>query len=124
MLNYAGPNMGPAGPVTNQLPPATPGTIPSGVPGIAPNPAPLPPTPIHHHAIHVHAGPHPSALAAILRHMSPSAGAPPPPPPPPEYGTTTQEDGSILLHLKNPDGTLGPIVKVLPAIKRPDEKAK
>lgn len=122
MLHYAGPNIGSTGPVTNMLPPAVPGTIPSGVPGISPSPIPLPP--VHTHAIHVHTGPHPAALAAILRRSSPGAGAPPPPPPPPDYGTTTQEDGSILLHLKNPDGSLGPIVKVLPPIKRPEANNK
>jgi hypothetical protein len=42
------------------------------------------------------------------------------PPAPPDYGVVTQEDGSILLHIKYPDGTLGPVVKVIPPIKRPD----
>ena len=32
MLNYMGPNIGSA-PVSAMLPPATPGTMPSGVPG-------------------------------------------------------------------------------------------
>ena len=32
MLNYLGPSIGPNGPITNQLPPVTPGTIPAGIP--------------------------------------------------------------------------------------------
>lgn len=35
-----------------------------------------------------------------------------------QYSAVTQEDGSILLHLKNPDGSLGPAVKIIPAIKK------
>jgi hypothetical protein len=34
-----------------------------------------------------------------------------------QYEAVTQEDGSILLHLKNPDGTRGPAVKIVPPIK-------
>jgi hypothetical protein len=34
-----------------------------------------------------------------------------------QYETVTQEDGSILLHVKNPDGTRGPAVKIIPPIK-------
>ena len=118
MLNYMGPNFGPA-PVSAMLPPATPGTIPSGVPGVSPNPAPLPPAPpIHAPAVQGKVSPHGAAIAAILRHANTGLGAAPPPPPP-EYGTTTQEDGSILLHIKGPNGALGPVVKVLPPIKTP-----
>ena len=120
MLNYMGPNIG-SGPVTNMLPPATPGTIPSGVPGIAQagGPSLPPPSPIMRHG---QSGPPPAALAAILNH--PGAGGPPPgPPPPPQYATVTQENGTILLHIKNPDGSLGPVVKVLPPIKLPGQGA-
>jgi hypothetical protein len=111
MLNYMGPNFG-SQPVAAGLPPATPGTIPSGVPGSTPTPAPLPATP----AIRGHSAPHANALAAILKHAA-GAGGTPPAPPHPDYQAVTQEDGSILLHLKLPNGGLGPVVKVLPPIK-------
>lgn len=35
----------------------------------------------------------------------------------PEYSSVTQEDGSILLHIKNADGSLGPVVKIVNPIK-------
>lgn len=38
-------------------------------------------------------------------------------PNPDQYATTTQQDGSILLHLKLPDGSLGPVVKIIEPIK-------
>ena len=118
MLNYLGPNIGPTGPVTNVLPPATPGTMPDGVPGLPTAPEPPPPIQLHG------APPPPSALAAIANRPSGGPNAAPvpaPPPPPPDYGTTTQDDGSILLHIRNPDGSLGPVVKVIPPIKRPGD---
>ena len=34
-----------------------------------------------------------------------------------QYVAVTQEDGSILLHMKRPDGSLGPAVKIVNAIK-------
>lgn len=34
-----------------------------------------------------------------------------------QYAAVTQEDGTILLHLRKPDGGLGPVVKVINAIK-------
>lgn len=34
-----------------------------------------------------------------------------------QYEAVTQEDGSVLLHLKNPDGSKGPAVKIIPPIK-------
>lgn len=118
-----GPNIGPA-PVSAMLPPATPGTMPSGIPGATISPAPLPPQPpIRPPGIHGQASPHAHALAAILRHATSGLPGAAPPPPPPEYGTTTQEDGSILLHIKGPDGKLGPVVKVIPPIKQPGAKA-
>lgn len=125
MLHYLGPNMGPQGPVGAQLPPATPGTMPQGVPGVPPNPAPIPPAQIHAPRastplMHPAASPHPGAplhaLAAILRHSTP--GPEHMAPPHPEYGTETQSDGSILLHVKGPNGSKGPVVKVIPAIKK------
>jgi hypothetical protein len=33
------------------------------------------------------------------------------------YDAETQSDGTILLRIKNPDGTLGPVVQHLPAPK-------
>ena len=119
MLNYLGPNFGSA-PAVSGLPPATPGTMPSGVPGAAILPTPLPPAPHGHPAhtaVHPRARVAASALAAILQHAA-NPSSPAAPPAPPEYGVQTQDDGTILLHLKNPDGTLGPVVKVIPAIKR------
>ena len=32
---------------------------------------------------------------------------------PPEYAAVTQADGSVLLHQKNPDGSLGVVVKII-----------
>ncbi len=116
MLNYLGPQLGGQGPVTAGLPPSVPGTMPDGVPGLPPTPSPISPQ---------GAPASPDALAAIMnRPQGSMSPAPAEPPPPPEYATTTQEDGSILLHLKNPDGTLGPVVKVIPPIKRPGDKAQ
>ncbi len=34
-----------------------------------------------------------------------------------QYEAVTQEDGSVLLHMKNPDGSRGPAVKIIPPIK-------
>jgi hypothetical protein len=34
----------------------------------------------------------------------------------PQYTAVTQEDGSILMHLNKPDGSPGPVVKVISAI--------
>lgn len=34
-----------------------------------------------------------------------------------QYVAVTQEDGTILLHMKRPDGSLGPAVKIVNAIK-------
>lgn len=34
-----------------------------------------------------------------------------------QYVAVTQSDGSILLHMKLPDGTTGPAVKIINAIK-------
>lgn len=114
MFNYLGPNTGPDS-LATKLPPATPGTIPDGVPGVPSTPAPLPPPlPIQGRAI-----PSPGILSAIQNNPAMPGQSAPEPPPPPEYGVTTQEDGSILLHVKYPDGTLGPVVKVIPPIKRP-----
>ena len=34
-----------------------------------------------------------------------------------QYEAVTQDDGSVLLHVKNPDGSRGPAVKIIPPIK-------
>jgi len=119
MLNYLGPNLGPQGPVTSGMPPAVPGTMPDGVPGLAPTPSLAGPAPS---PISPQGAPaSPDALAAIMN-RPPGAGSEAQEPPAlPDYGVVTQEDGSILLHLKNPDGTLGPVVKVIPPVKRPED---
>lgn len=128
MLNYLGPSIGPQGPVTNVLPPAQPGTMPSGVPGVRSGPPAPPPMPSGAPRPSLAAGPSPvmqrnvtppaGILAAILHHAASGAGGPPAQQPPhPKYVTTTQEDGSILLHVKGPHGP-GPVVKIIPPIKR------
>jgi hypothetical protein len=47
--------------------------------------------------------------------MPPGFGAPGPQDA--KYEAITQQDGSIVLHLKNPDGSLGPAVKIINPIK-------
>jgi hypothetical protein len=115
MLNYLGPSMGPQGPVSASLPPAVAGTMPAGIPGVTPSPAPMPPIQFHQHGGLT--GAPPAALAAIMKHNPGGPTAPPPPPPPSEYDVTTQADGSLLLHIRNPDGSLGPVVKVIGPVK-------
>jgi hypothetical protein len=56
------------------------------------------------------AGAVPGAPPAFLPPGSESGGLP-------EYITETQADGSILLRLKNPDGTPGVVMKVINAVK-------
>jgi len=34
-----------------------------------------------------------------------------------QYVAVTQEDNTVLLHIKRPDGSLGPVVKIVQAIK-------
>lgn len=107
MLHYAGPAIGPNGPVSASLPPTMPGTMPSAIPN-APSAGGPPPGAMPH------AGPSLSALAAIMQRPTGGLNAAQGPPPPPQYVATTQEDGSILLRIKNPDGSVGPVVKILP----------
>lgn len=57
----------------------------------------------------------PTSLASIL-----GASSFPPLPQPMDpsqlnYTTETQDDGSVLLRLKNPDGTPGRVVKIVPS---------
>lgn len=61
----------------------------------------------------------PSPMAGtIMPSMNP--GLPIPPPPGfaddlsmAKYEAVTQSDGSVLLHMKNPDGSLGPAIKII-----------
>lgn len=85
------------------LPPgAGPATMPGAVPGVPGTPLPNLPQPPS--VQDLPPGAIPGAPAPFL---PPGAGAPP------EYAAVTQEDGSVLLHLKNPDGSLGPAVKII-----------
>lgn len=84
-------------PMLPQMPPGGPGGRPP-LPGLGGPPPMLPPG----------AGMPPGAIAG-----APPAFLPPGPPAPPEYGTETQEDGSVLLFVKNPDGSRGPVRKIV-----------
>jgi len=66
-----------------------------GPPGLPPLPGPGAPIPLPN------SSPDMGALADAL----------------PQYLTETQSDGTILLRIKNPDGTPGVAVRVLPGIK-------
>lgn len=99
--------------VPGSPPPSLPGTLPAAVPpGLSSAPSAEGPV--------LRGGPpSPDVLSAI----SP-APVPVPLLPPgvaedaaPQYQAVTQEDGSILLHIKNADGSLGPAVKIVPPIK-------
>lgn len=109
MLNYLGPNIGPS-PVSATLPSGPPGTMPAGVPG-APSANPiwpnLPPN---------ITGPQAGAI-------SPAGPSGPPPAAPDDpsslqYETLTQQDGTVVLFMKNPDGSRGPAVKII-SVKAP-----
>jgi hypothetical protein len=85
-------------------------TMPGAVPGRGGPPAPMmPPLP---------PGAIPAAPAGVMP-MPPGAipaGASPflpPGSPEPEYGVRPQQDGTLVLYLKNPDGSEGPVLKVL-----------
>lgn len=91
----------------------SPGTMPAAIPG----------------AVMGSGSPSLGGLGGIPS-MSPPPGAIPGPPSPfmpPGFGApspadqkfeaVTQQDGSILLHVKNPDGSLGPAVKIVNPIK-------
>lgn len=122
MLSYLGPN-GPSGPLASALPAAMPGSMPDAVPGIPSANQPPPPMPPIHAApstpIHNKGNGHTpaSALAAIMRHAQNPGGPLAPTPPRAQYKAVTQADGSVLLHRMNPNGSPGPVVKVIPAIK-------
>lgn len=93
------PGIGGGLPMLPAMPPGGPGGHPpipglGGPPPQAPPPGLLPPGAI--------AGPRP--MPGLM---------PPGAPAPPEYVAITQEDGSVLLHIKNPDGSLGPAKKIV-----------
>lgn len=121
-FNYLGPNTGPST-VSGTLPSGVPGTVPAAIPGmsspanvgsVAPTGSIIPSRPI------IPQGPVPPALAAAIGQGGPSGPPPPPMPPEPheqQYGTTTQADGSILIYLKNANGSKGPVVTIIPFSK-------
>lgn len=114
MLNYLGPNLGPA-PVSAALPGGPPGTMPAGIPGA---PSPISPVP----KLNL---PTPGQAGAI----SPAGpGGPPAPSGQPQdpstlqYDTLTQQDGTVVIFMKNPDGSRGPAVKIV-SVKAPKAPA-
>lgn len=94
------------------MPGATqPGPMPGGMGGqVAPPAGSLPPLPPP-------MGLPPGAMGGMGAGMIPPPPAPPPTPADMKYEAVTQVDGSVLLHLKGPDGSLGPAVKIIPAPK-------
>ncbi len=100
MLNYLGAN------------PAPGLTMPGGMPGAGgpadPLASPAPPSPM---------GPAPDMgpMGGMGPMGFPSVGMTDPAGR--QYEAVTQEDGSVLLHMKNPDGSKGPAVKIIPPIK-------
>lgn len=110
MLNYLGPNVGPA-PVSAALPSGPPGSMPAGIPGAPPASPILPNLPPNI------SGPQSAAISPA----GPSGpGAPPAPDDPSsiQYDTLTQQDGTVVLFMKNPDGSRGPAVKII-SVKTP-----
>lgn len=110
MLNYLGAAPSPGN------------TMPAGMPGSG---TPSDPMLSPGAAAGAAAGPPPPPMGPM---GGPPGGAPPmgpmgmPPvgmtdPAGRQYKAVTQEDGSVLLHLQNPDGSLGPAVKIIPPIK-------
>lgn len=90
---------------------ATSGVPPMGQPGTMPGAAPQ-------------AGTLPADVMGAIQPVGP-AGDPPPglmppgsPDPGEQYKTVAQADGTLLIHLVNPDGSLGPAVKIV-SVPRP-----
>lgn len=83
-LNYLGG--GPSGA------PQMPGTAPGQPPALGPS-GPVPPGPLG------------APLAGLL---PPGGGSPMP-----DYQAVTQTDGTVVLHIKLPNGELGPAVKII-----------
>jgi hypothetical protein len=82
---------GRGGPPSPQMPPMPPGAIPQPPAGAMP----MPPGAI------------PSGASPFQAPGAPES----------QYGVKPQADGTLLLYIKNPDGSEGPIVKVLNAPK-------
>ena len=102
-LNYLGSGTGP-----NTMPAAVPG---AGITGDVMS------------AIKGRASQLPPQLAGAIQNAQPVSNPGMPgllPPGPqntlPQYTAVTQEDGSILMHLNKPDGSPGPVVKVISPI--------
>jgi len=106
MLNYLGAAPGPGVTMPGGMPgsgaPTDPMLSPQAAFGGESAPAPMP------------AGPPPMGGGGGMFGM-PAAGMIDPAGR--QYEAITQEDGSVLLHMKNPDGTRGPAVKIVPPIK-------
>ena len=84
--------------------------MPSAVPQTAQNP----------NTIRGPVGPSPAQVNAVRPAVDMSVMLPglmPPGSELPNYDNETQEDGSILLYSRNPDGSRGPVVKIVPPIK-------
>lgn len=64
----------------------------------------------------------PSPAPGVIAPSGPITQSMMPPPAPPnpadiQYKTVTQADGSGLIHMLNPDGSVGPAVTIIPATK-------
>jgi hypothetical protein len=118
LLNYMGAAPGPGL------------SMPAGIPGVG---GPQDPTLSPGAAMAASAPPPPMMGGGGMPPMMGGGGGAPPPGMPSaggltdpagrQYKAVTQADGSILLHLQNPDGTLGPAVKIIPAPKTPSAPA-
>ena len=114
LLNYMGAPVGGQGPIAGTLPSGPQGTMPAGIPGVQPTPQPPPPIQIGRPALPPH------MQGAIAHHPAPPMGAPPKE----NYIAVTQDDGSILLHLKLPSGLPGPVVRLIPPVRHPNSPPK
>jgi hypothetical protein len=95
---------------------ATPGTMPAAVPGAGPSSLGQPLSPLSGPAAPSQLPP-PGAIPGNPSMLPPPIFAPGPADQ--KYEAVTQIDGSILLHLKNPDGSLGPAIQIVKAPKAP-----
>jgi hypothetical protein len=109
-LNYLGSGTGP-------------GTMPAAVPGAGITGDVM-------SAIKGRAAQLPPQIAGAIQNAQPVANPGQPglmPPGPqntlPQYTAVTQEDGSILMHLNKPDGSPGPVVKVISPINPGSKKS-
>lgn len=95
---------------------ATPGTMPAAVPGAGPSSVGQLPSPLPGPAAMSQLPP-PGAIPGNPSLLPPMSLAPGPADQ--KYEAVTQVDGSILLHLKNPDGSLGPAIQIVKPPKTP-----